>query len=309
MLAMSSGEDDEPEQGFNMSSLDDEVLPGSSASVPPEDTEIDGADLLNFNALCEEELTWCFSSWMSAKVDVDLHYACPLCPFRSFTRKRGLLHHYAYHKAPHFVAAAASARASTNAGRLSQLKLAQAIYRHRSLASAIKPVDMQCDLLRKSAQLIRSWNEGVVASERNALARSNQCPLVKLWTASGPKLVLRSMTVDTTRITQRTYYSNDFENLVIATALVHRGHVKSMLDSMLSRWAESTLSGVMLAAQSHTVLRECVSHIFTKQGGKVTSAIDSLKSRATARGEWVAICHDATFKCLFSIIGQVKMAQ
>ena len=34
-----------------------------------------------------------------------------------------------------------------------------------------------------------------------------------------------------------------------------------------------------------------------------------LKARATARGEWVVISHDATFKCTFSIMGQVAMAQ
>ena len=34
-----------------------------------------------------------------------------------------------------------------------------------------------------------------------------------------------------------------------------------------------------------------------------------LKADATARGEWVGVAHDATFKMTFSIIGQEKMAQ
>ena len=56
-------------------------------------------------------------------------------------------------------------------------------------------------------------------------------------------------------------------------------------------------------------LREILSHVVTHKDGLVQNTIRSLKHRATLRGEWAAISHDETFKCLFSLIGQTKMSQ
>ena len=236
--------------------------------------------------------------------------SCKLCPFRKFKRKDQLVTHVErYHKEPHFTAAASQGRKRKD---LAQHLLAKAIYRQRVVAATLQPEVLAAnDLLARSSATIRDWNSSVSAPEKMVLEKENGQFYVEVWTKRGPQLWLRSQTAKAIRVTARTYITADFENLVIATALQSRGRANVIRDLLRARWAEDpeAVPTLLKSSSVRNALREVLHYIFTDPSRIVQRTIGSLKDRATARGEWISVTHDATFKCLFSLIGQEKMKQ
>jgi hypothetical protein len=230
---------------------------------------------------------------------------CKLCPFRAFSRKSALLSHLQYHTSPYYTAAAHAQKSKT----LAQYHVAQAIFHQRTLGNALGLVAPTHDLLEQSARFIRTWNAGVSESELGLLKKMNQVPVVLVWTGAGPQFRLRSLTRGATRITEKQYYTPDFENLFVASALRNRGQLGTVIDELNARWAEQAQNPLLFAQNGAGAIRECMNFVFTNLAGIVQKALSDLKHKATQRGEWVAVSHDATFKCALSIIGQEKMSQ
>ena len=112
-----------------------------------------------------------------------------------------------------------------------------------------------------------------------------------------------------TRLTNKTYYNKGFEGIVITAALTCRGKLKPIRDALRARWMETkdAVPTLLTSSSCSYSLREVLFHIFNSPS--VQQTLTDLKQRATDRGEWVAVSHDATFKCLFSLMVQYKMAQ
>ena len=238
----------------------------------------------------------------SASVDT---LSCRFCPFRKFEQKRYLVTHVdKYHKTPYYTAEGAAPKWKV----LTQYRLIQALVRRHLFDVALTGGSVSVNLLQQSAQLIRDWNAGVTRTELDILERSNGLPVVIVVTASGPQLWLKSRTGDTCRISDKLYYTKEFEQLVISIALQTRGRVSNIQQQLWARWAEHD-SAVPLLVVDKAWIRDVLHHIFKREGGTVQRTLHDLKRRATCRGEWVAVSHDATFKFLFSVIGQEKMAQ
>ena len=246
-----------------------------------------------------------YAASLGSRCSVDDSYPCLLCPFRSFKRKAHLVAHMKYHKVPYFTAAAASVKTRS----LSQFEVARALFRQQTLASHTIGRACPHNFLAASAAQIRVWNATADDGEKALLAKSNQVPLVHVWTQAGPVLKLKSQTQGCVRLNEKTYYSRDFEDLLVATALQCRGQLSTMADCLYQRWAESALSVPLLFEANSQSFRDCVLHILTNTNSKAQVALRDLKARATARGEWVSVSHDATFKCTFSVLGQKKMSQ
>ena len=108
---------------------------------------------------------------------------------------------------------------------------------------------------------------------------------------------------------KKLYYTSGFEDIAIATALQCQGKFETVMNRLQARWAESKTALPLLFATDTNLLRDCLQHIFTCPTGVVQQTLRKLTARATARSEWVVLSHDATFKILFSILGQKKMSQ
>ena len=232
-------------------------------------------------------------------------WACKLCPYRCFLRKPHLVDHQKYHRPPYFTAAAA-AKKTTRLG--AQFNVARANFRQRVVESVLTNNPPTHDLLAKSSATIRDWTASASTDEKDLLKRSNVVPLVLVWAKDGPKYVLRSQTVNLLRLNGKQYYTRDFENVLIAEAVLCRGQIAMIIGNFHARWSESSSMTAMLSFQL-AGLRDLMHHVFTHPDGLVQTTLSELKHKATLRGEWVGLAHDATFKCTFSIIGQEKMKQ
>jgi len=214
-----------------------------------------------------------------------------------------------YHQAPFYTAAAAKEDSKNKA--LSQYRLAKAIFRERALRESLREDALfPNDLLAKSKQFIRQWSKGITEEEKAVLQRSNGEHYVTVWTKQGPQLWLKSRTVGACRITNKLYYTADFENLVVAAALMNKGRMNQIRDYLRARWVESDDAvATLLCSNVRVNLREVLSHIFTATDGMVQKTLAQFKQRAATRGEWISVSHDGTFKALFSLVGHKKMSQ
>ncbi|CAK0849985.1 unnamed protein product [Prorocentrum cordatum] len=224
---------------------------------------------------------------------------CKLCPYRAFGTKRQLIEHMKYHSPP-FSVAPASAETTF------QHRVGQALHRQRAAASVIGQAAPASDLLEASAERIRERNRSASEEEAQALQRSSQVRVVLMWTTAGPEYLLRSLAGKANRLSEKLYFTGEFEDLVVSLALRSRGQEGPIIDDLCARWASDPRGLPFVFCQSQTPIRECMRHLFTRDGGIVQNALRDLKRRATARGEWVAIGHDATHKCCLSVIGPEK---
>ena len=197
-----------------------------------------------------------------------------------------------YHIAPYYVASAAGAKKKF----FQQYNVIVAIHRRRALGRGLPGFRDDGKLLALSAMLLRQWNACAPSAEIQLLRKSNQLHLVMMWTRDGPRYVLRSLTSGTTRLSDATYYTPEFEDLLIATAMQCRGKVRQIITQLGSRWAEDESNVSMLFGKSHEALRECVAHVFKSPDGLVQQTMATLKERSTLRGEWVCLYHDASHK-------------
>ena len=230
---------------------------------------------------------------------------CEFCAWRKFTERRKLINHVdKYHKEPYYTAEAAAPKARM----FSQWRLVVALYRQRLFDQVLAKDSMEANLLKTTAELIRKWNPGVSDVEKAVLGRSNGLPVCTVVTKKGPELWLRSQTPGTVRISEKLYYTKDFEQLVVSLALQSKGRLENIKQRLWARWSEDNGSLPLLLPDSKS-LRNVLHHVFTCPDGVPQQLLLTLKNQATDRGEWVAVSHDCTFKFLFSLMGQKKIAQ
>ncbi|CAK0900665.1 unnamed protein product, partial [Prorocentrum cordatum] len=188
--------------------------------------------------------------------------ACQKCAFRAFAERRYLRHRAeTYHT---------KERSCTACNADLQLKIARAIF--QSAQSVFnQPEASPHSLLSTSAALVRDW---VAPSEEMlaVLKKSNELPLVTVWTEDGAVMKLKNQPGSTMRLSSKVYYAAGFQ-----------AGVESIC--------------------------ELVEHIFTSPESAVVAMKKKVMDAAVANGEFKCISHDATFKAAFAITGQTPMSQ
>ena len=127
--------------------------------------------------------------------------------------------------------------------------------------------------------------------------------------ARGPKFVLLHKTKGFFRLNSEVYFDASVASLILSLALKHNGMASATFEDLITHWVACgsksvwLLSRILQHEQRASLLRELLTRETTK----------ALRSRlideATSHGEWRVLMHDGTFKTLFSVIGQAKMAQ
>jgi len=159
--------------------------------------------------------------------------------------------------------------------------------------------------LETSASLIRQW---VAPSVRSLqfLQKHNDFDVVLLLCADGPRYVLKQQTGKAKRLNQNFYYDHLFANLVFAATLRHRGKAQAVYCDVVRHFVERGCAHAPLML-TNTAFSEVVRDVL--QQPQVGALRSKLITQATENNEWVVMSHDATFKILFSCIGQTPMAQ
>ena len=87
----------------------------------------------------------------------------------------------------------------------------------------------------------------------------------------------------------------------------HDGKAKSVFREIMQHWVAQGSPAVLLGPLDHKAQTQIIDDIMGSSA--VTGLRQQCILRATASGEWKVLQHDATFKVLFTVIGQGKMAQ
>ena len=236
---------------------------------------------------------------------------CAFCPFRKFREPGRVLKHLdKYHtEARGFVA---------GSGKNAQWDLIRAMHNQsRELVPVVQP-PAKATLLRDSADLMRDWikADGEVAAW---LEKQNELEVVLLLSAEGPRYVLKAQTVNCRRVSgleatgsvpgQRShiYYDNTFANLVFGLALKHKGKVSTTFQDLTTHFVGLGSPCAGLVPKNKPARNAIVDDVFALP--EVDQLRAKLVAAATAKGEWEVLGHDATFKCLMSVVGQKKMDQ
>ncbi|CAK9005878.1 unnamed protein product [Durusdinium trenchii] len=176
------------------------------------------------------------------------------------------------------------------------LKQVQAPFREPKLAGR---------LLQESACFIRdSIAPGMQTTD--FLRKYNDFDVVLALTDVGPKYLLKAQTVSFRRLKKNLYYNNKFVNVLMACMLQHRGKSEPtflhLTEHFLARGSPCALLGTRNRLTRRTLMEEVWSLPSIQQFHS------GLIGKNTEKGEWQILSHDATFKALFSVIGQRKMA-
>jgi hypothetical protein len=187
-----------------------------------------------------------------------------------------------------------------------QWNITQALYDQDQAVAPIQEPKHDGRLLEHAAQLIREW---VSPDEETSafLKKQNDLDLVLLLTGNGPRYVLKQQTANAKRLNKTLYYDSQAASLLFGLAIKHKGKVQGTFHE-LGTWF--TASGCPCAFLG--LRRQHTQNLLLDEILRLPD-VESLRLRliaeATDHGEWEIVSHDATFKSLFSIIGQIKMAQ
>lgn len=139
------------------------------------------------------------------------------------------------------------------------------------------------------------------------LSARNDLDLVLMLSDKGPKFVLKRQTAACKRLNQNVYYDNGFASLVFGLLLKHAGKVLPVFNDLTSLFVQHGCQCALLGLRRRVTREHLLDEVL--QLPPVKSLRSRLIAQCTQHGEWVVVGHDATYKSLFSIIGQDKMAQ
>ena len=227
-------------------------------------------------------------------------FRCIFCPFRAFKRADRLKKHVRkYHCRPRLFTANSRTQAQWNL-------VVVALYEQKQ---ALQPLDEQDDrasLLRMSASLLREWMS-FDDDTSEFLRGSNDVDCVLLLTGTGPKYVLKTQTANAKRLHKKLYYDHTFVNILLPCMLQHHGKSAPTFLDVTQRFVAAGSQCALLGTRNRLTRRRLLDDIRCLP--QMQAVKQNLLDACTAAGEWKVLAHDATFKSLFSILGQEKMQQ
>ena len=138
------------------------------------------------------------------------------------------------------------------------------------------------------------------------LQRQNLPVLVRVLTHTGPEYWVKELTEICIRHSRNLYYTVQFANLFLSILMTNEGRILKSVDALhLHFGTTSEVSGLL---PSFRVTWNDLAEALTSTK-EFTTKIQELKYKAARNGELTVLTHDETFKPLFALIGQNKMAQ
>ncbi|CAE7300884.1 unnamed protein product [Symbiodinium necroappetens] len=217
-------------------------------------------------------------------------FRCCFCPFRSCGRADRLGKHIRkFH---------AKERLFTANGRTqAQWNLVLAMFEQEQATG---------NFLQRSAAQLQQW----IAPDPLTLAylsKHNDIDVVLLLTSQGPTYVLKAQTVNSRRLHKNLYYDHSFASLLLSLMLQHAGKSEPVFNGVVHHFVQQQSPCVLLGLRNRLTRRRLMEDVAGLPC--VQSLREGLVDTCTRQGEWHVVTHDATFKSLFSILGQEKMGQ
>ena len=225
--------------------------------------------------------------------------SCEFCHFRKFRnldRLRGLIEKY------HTVERRFIACSRTSA----QWNILKAVYNQQALLTPLEGQPQVNDMLARSATLLAGFLEPDEAS-REYLQGNNDVGAVYVLTSSGPQYAFRCRTGSFRRVSNCIYYDSTFASLFLSLALKHNGKCRPVFTDLVTHAIAQGSQCALALPEGKMSQKLLLDDIVGAP--EVDIWHQQLIDKATHNGEWSVLQHDATFKVLFSIIGQQKMAQ
>lgn len=157
-----------------------------------------------------------------------------------------------------------------------------------------------------SAEILRQW---LAPGPRTAryLKGHNDFDLVQCVTASGTKYLLKTQTGNFKRLHNKLYYDHTFVNLLFTAMLKNSGKSEPTFLEITRRFIAQGCPCALLGLRNRLTRRRLMEEVWALDAA--TSLRKTLIDHCTDHGEWTVLSHDATFKSLFAVLGQEKMAQ
>lgn len=163
-----------------------------------------------------------------------------------------------------------------------------------------------CNFLAESAALLRQWCH-VDDASTDYLRGHNDVDCVLLLSGTGPRYILKSQTVNCKRLHKKLYFDHSCANSLLPLMLEHQGRSEPVFLGLTRNFVAAGHPCAMLGTRNRHSRRRLMDAVCAL--GSVQALHKKLLDKCTEEGEWSIISHDATFKSLFSIVGQKKMAQ
>ena len=226
--------------------------------------------------------------------------ACLLCPFRTFPRpQRYMAHLEKYHTDQNCYSAMFKECKS-------QWNVCKALYDQESALAVVSEPPARPMYLQKSAELIRSWINPDGATLK-LLQRLNSLKLTLLLTETGPTYVLRVHTRGYFMLSPKVYYTRPLASIVFGLSLKHDGKLLPMFQDLIAMFVRGGCPCASLFLGNVEARTELVQQIYKTE--QVKSLRAAALREASERGAWYLLNHDASYKSLASLIGQVYMSQ
>ena len=139
------------------------------------------------------------------------------------------------------------------------------------------------------------------------LSKLNDVEMVRCFAYSGPHYTLRVDSSSLRRGSAQIYYDNEWASLLLALIVKHGCKPQPIFDDLVRHWVAQGSPCALLAPKRDDIQTALLQDVLAMP--EACALRLKLVRRAAEAGEWEVIQHDATFKCLFSLIGQVNMAQ
>ena len=159
-----------------------------------------------------------------------------------------------------------------------------------------------------SSDLLRAWiQENLDAKSLKYLNKESSLGVCLVPSGQGPKSILRQQTQGYIWHSQTNRYGHTFANLVVAFALKHKGRAQALWHDLIQHFVSQGCPCAWLL----TAYRDSANHLVDEimQQKPVRDVTRSLADVASDNGEFKLLVHDATFKIMFSIIGQTERSQ
>ena len=154
--------------------------------------------------------------------------------------------------------------------------------------------------------MLRQWISPDAATQRY-LATHNDFDLVQCLTSTGMRYLLKAQTGNFRRLHKKLYYDHTLVNVLLPTMLKHAGKSEPTFLELTRHFVLSGSPCALLGLRNRLTRRRLMEDLWTLE--PITSLRRKCINKCTEQGEWTVLSHDATFKSLFSVLGQDKMAQ
>ena len=160
--------------------------------------------------------------------------------------------------------------------------------------------------LQAAATLMRTWIAATPAVEKFLKTR-NDIDMVLVLTGTGPQYRLKIQTVNCKRLHRKVYFDNTFANVLLSLMLKSQGKSETTFLELHRHYVSHGSPCALLGTRNRLTRRRLMEAVWSLP--ELCNFRKQLIDSNSERDEWLILSHDATFKSLFTFLGQEKMKQ